>query len=430
MIWNERQYKTTLKAAKELRASLSGFEGLKLLERGLDPLIVRAQRQALISQLADLERDLEEYRALQSGESSIQSGTLAELGELLIQARIAKGITQQGLAERLGLKPQQIQRYEVNRYASASLARLSEVSDALGLDLSIIPNVQKDGSNASSASFDMEFDKSIIKEAVKRQWISHSSDERIQDVSRIFYTWFSGLERLSSGSALHKRSFRRTSTLHAQSLCAWEARILEKGHKSRPQAIFSLSCQADLLGELREVSCSKSKLNTLPDLLGSYGISIAFERHLPKTYVDGAAFWMEEGYPLVGMSLRYDRLDNFWFVLMHELAHIFLHMHGNDNGHFVDEELEFDSPLEGSDKNQQEIEANEFALAALIPSEIWENSLIRFAQTEDEVVAFANRCKVSPSVVAGRLRRERGYQVFTNLIGQGEVRNVFERQLH
>ena len=84
------------------------------------------------SQLADLREELEEYDQLKSSEVSIISaGSFEELADVLIKARIASGLSQRGLAQRLKLKEQQIQRYEAERYASASYRRLCQTARAL-----------------------------------------------------------------------------------------------------------------------------------------------------------------------------------------------------------------------------------------------------------------------------------------------------------
>jgi ribosome-binding protein aMBF1 (putative translation factor) len=93
-------------------------------------------RAGLESQLADLQAELAEYEALRGGQvREIQLRSLKELPEALIRARISAGLSQKELAQRLGLKEQQIQRYEATRYAGANLERVQAVADALGVEL-------------------------------------------------------------------------------------------------------------------------------------------------------------------------------------------------------------------------------------------------------------------------------------------------------
>ena len=99
----------------------------------MHPLIAKAQEDALRSQLADLRSELHEYESLTAGEFQFDGlEAVAGLPAVLIKARIAQGLSQKDLAERLGLKEQQVQRYEATDYASASLARIREVASALG----------------------------------------------------------------------------------------------------------------------------------------------------------------------------------------------------------------------------------------------------------------------------------------------------------
>ncbi len=131
MIKNERQYRLTKAQANRFSQTLQSLGEAD----GVHPLLVKAQREALSSQIADLEEELREYEFLKAGLfQPDQLKTVAELPTLLIKARIARGLSQKELAERLGLKEQQIQRYEATDYASARLARIKEVVGALGIE--------------------------------------------------------------------------------------------------------------------------------------------------------------------------------------------------------------------------------------------------------------------------------------------------------
>ncbi len=133
MITNERQYRMTRSGADRFRKAIGALE-VDETRRDIHPRLLQAERDAMESQLADLQAELTEYDQLKSaGLSVISIGSFDELTEGLIKARIASGLSQKALAERLGLKEQQIQRYESERYASASYQRLRAVADALGV---------------------------------------------------------------------------------------------------------------------------------------------------------------------------------------------------------------------------------------------------------------------------------------------------------
>lgn len=133
MIANEREYRITGAAARRLEDALAHVED-RSAER--PPLLQKAMRQSIESELDVLRRQLAEYDALQGGKIAVlELASLRELPEALIRARIAAGLLQKDLAARLGLKEQQIQRYESTRYAGVSLERIQAVADALGLQI-------------------------------------------------------------------------------------------------------------------------------------------------------------------------------------------------------------------------------------------------------------------------------------------------------
>jgi DNA-binding Xre family transcriptional regulator len=133
MIANERQYRITKTAAREFEAALARLE---TVEAHRPPDMRRVMREAMESQLEELREEIAEYDALRSGKVGVlELASLAELPDALIRARIAVGLTQKRLAERLGLKEQQVQRYEATQYAGVSLDRIQAVAEALGVEI-------------------------------------------------------------------------------------------------------------------------------------------------------------------------------------------------------------------------------------------------------------------------------------------------------
>jgi ribosome-binding protein aMBF1 (putative translation factor) len=133
VIKNERQYRITQALAAKFRATL---DELAVTPRPKDThaKLWEAQKAGLTSQFQDLEAELREYESLKSGRSkTLELDSLDALPKVLIQARIAAGLTQEDLAARLGVKPQQIQRYEASDYQTASFARLREIARVLGV---------------------------------------------------------------------------------------------------------------------------------------------------------------------------------------------------------------------------------------------------------------------------------------------------------
>jgi ribosome-binding protein aMBF1 (putative translation factor) len=134
MIKNERQYRITKAHVEKLENAIQ--ETTRSPRRVEHPVLRKAQLDALKSQLKDLQCELKEYETLRSGKRTVVTlGSLEELPKTLIQARIAARLSQEELAVKLGLKPQQIQRYEATEYQAASFARVQEIMRVLGVKL-------------------------------------------------------------------------------------------------------------------------------------------------------------------------------------------------------------------------------------------------------------------------------------------------------
>jgi ribosome-binding protein aMBF1 (putative translation factor) len=137
MITNERQYRITKAQLSKLKASLRGFDLKDAATRTGSVALAKAERAALESQVLDLQEQVTEYDTLRSGDvEKLEAGSLVELPTILIKARIAGGLSQRDLAEKLGVKEQQVQRDEAQNYSSAILRKLVEVADTLGLEIS------------------------------------------------------------------------------------------------------------------------------------------------------------------------------------------------------------------------------------------------------------------------------------------------------
>ncbi len=132
MIENARQYRITKAQAAKFAQAVKEFDMRQSAHVDVHPKLIKAQSDALKSQLESLQQELKEYEKTKaSRKPQIDLTKLTDLPQALIRARIASGLSQRELATRLGLKEQQIQRYEATKYASASLMRVIEVAQAI-----------------------------------------------------------------------------------------------------------------------------------------------------------------------------------------------------------------------------------------------------------------------------------------------------------
>jgi HTH-type transcriptional regulator/antitoxin HigA len=370
---------------------------------------------------------VKEYDALRAGEIRIlKAANLSELPNILIRARIAHGLSQRDLAELVGIKEQQIQRYEAEEYASASLHRLSEIAEALRLNITEIAELKTKPSTTEIVSAGgLDWNKFPVKEMYRRQWFegfSGSLSEALAGADTLVSDFVKRVIR-TPARALHRKQVRVGSIVDDYALLAWECRILwlaskaELGHRYE-DGLIDFQWVAELARESRKDNgplCAKEKL-------AEAGIALVVEPHLVNTYLDGAALLHDKG-PVIGLTLRYDRLDNFWFVLFHELFHIIKHLRkGKLEGIFDD----LDNISTDTLTKKREDEANYLAGEALIPEGKWDYELARYIRTREAVIETAKNLNIHPAIVAGRIRREaNNYIILNDLVGQGEVRKHF-----
>ena len=132
------------------------------------------------------------------------------------------------------------------------------------------------------------------------------------------------------------------------------------------------------------------------------------------------------------MTLRYDRIDNFWYTLLHELAHISLHLDacGDDDVFVDDHSLRGMEAGAGGSGDTKEEDADRLAEEALIPREVWDASPVPQNPSPNGVINLAQSLGIHPAIVAGRIRHERGnYRLLSQFVGTGEVRRQFEGQV-
>jgi HTH-type transcriptional regulator/antitoxin HigA len=140
--------------------------------------------------------------------------------------------------------------------------------------------------------------------------------------------------------------------------------------------------------------------------------------HGPSGLAVIPAMLLSSGNPVVALTLRYDRLDNFWFTLCHELGHVRLHFDNEKGACFIDD---LDVDPEGL-----EVQADEFAQDSLISPKNWQRAPAGHERTPDAVLQLADTLRVHPAIIAGRIRREqKNYLLLTALVGQGMVRRLF-----
>lgn len=423
MIRNDQEYRVTKTALLSYEEALADFDILKSIERGVAPVIAEAQKVSYQRQITELREQIEAYDALKGGETTeLSMSSFVSIGRELISARVAKGLTQRELASLAGLKEQQIQRYEKDAYETANLRRLEYIARVLDVDFQGTITI-KPSPDAFSSDFLNSLDPGQfpISEMNTNGWFDKRLDLRRASTSekkRALAAFFAGSGMTQPSRALHRKTAGSDSRLRQAALLSWQARILAKARRMTGLARRYSPLTSDAVTSLVSLSRLPDGPTLAVDMLLSHGIIVVFEKHLERTKLDGAAMSLEGRYAVIGMTLRHDRIDNFWYVLLHELGHVTRHWGPLLLDGFLDEE--------GDDLSEKlEAEADDFAINAIIPTEAWAASFVQYTKSPEAVIEFAAKRNIHEALVAGRIRRERkNYAEFSDLVGNGKIRSL------
>lgn len=425
VILNERDARNARAMASELDKLLSSAQAFEPIIAGLPPEVVSGFRKAIKTEKRELEVLIAAYETAKEGDfEHLQRRAGDDPGLSLIVARIARNLTQKELARKLGLKEQQIQRYEADRYNSISLANFLRIANFLGLDWKIKLSEWFGGGWNVARDVSATEVRKILKHARASGWFDNDDSATLAEEESFNY-----LQRYVSDHILKygSPSLLRTG-LNAQdhsedlSLVAWKARVTRRAERiiAAHDVIFR-PLDITWLLELVGLSRHDDGPARARDLLLSKGIVLVAEPQIPGMKVDGAAFLLK-GVPIIGLTVRRDTVDSFWFTLLHEVGHIILHYRtGLSIGFFDDTDT--------TSTDEVEREADEFASNMLVPDERWKRSPARIAKSPEVIEKFAKELGVHPAIVFGRIQKERGnFAIFSNWIGKGLVRKQLIEQ--
>ena len=166
---------------------------------------------------------------------------------------------------------------------------------------------------------------------------------------------------------------------------------------------YSASALRSAVNKLRDLLRAPEETRKVPRILAECGVRFVIVESLSSAKIDGVAFWLNEHSPVIGMTLRHDRIDHFWFVLRHEIEHILLR-----HGQKIDVELEGVRAGTSAVISKDEIEANYAAANFCVPQEKLERFIARKAPffAERDILGFANTLGIHPGLVAGQLQHK------------------------
>lgn len=214
---------------------------------------------------------------------------------------------------------------------------------------------------------------------------------------------------------------RQNAKTDIYGLKAWCYKLIALARATSIEGDFDDSrLTPEFVKKLAHLSAESRGPKLAVEYLGKAGIHVICLPHLPRTYLDGAALLLPDGQPVIGLTLRHDRVDNFWFCLFHEIAHVKLHLSVSPEHAFFDD---FDL---GATSGSKEAQADDWAQEALIPGEEWNANIVSTRPSAYAVTEFAQQLAINTAIVAGRVRRSRqNYRLFSALVGSGQIRRHF-----
>lgn len=331
-----------------------------------------------------------------------------------------QGLRQVDLVPYLGSKSKVSEVLAGRRKLTLSMIR--KLHHGLGISAEVL--LRESGRVLSPACGEVDWSQFPLNEMLKRQWFPGFDGSR-RDLcdnaeEMLAPMLFPGGQDCRTMGMAARQSVRQGNAQNEHALWAWQGRVLQLGNEVAVGGYDPGAMTPDFMKSVLSLSRLDDGPRQARRLLAENGIATVFLHHLPGTHLDGAAMPRSDGRPVVALTLRHDRLDNFWFTLAHELAHIVLHLAKSDNTAFLDD-LDADAG-----KNAKEKEADTCAAEILLPDEKLRTSQILDSPTPEKIRELALRNHVHPAIVAGRIRYERqNYKILTQWVGARTVRKLF-----
>lgn len=242
------------------------------------------------------------------------------------------------------------------------------------------------------------YERYPVREMMRRRWIEPTKN--IDALEGQFLAHF-GIKAVDETPAF-RHAAKKSNPLECASMLqlAW----LFRARKLAEELVCVPYSQAALraaVPRLAALLTAPEETRHVPRALAECGVRFVVVEPIPGTKIDGSCFWLSDNKPAIALSLRLDRIDNFWFVLRHEIEHV-LQGHGKASGFVLDDDLDANDQV-----SEEEVVANNAAEDFCVPRDEMTGFLARVAPffSEERVVGFARRLGVHPGIVVGQLQR-------------------------
>ena len=256
-----------------------------------------------------------------------------------------------------------------------------------------------------------------VADMIKRRWLDAEDVRDVSAVESALIKFFKTETLAEVANLPHAAKKTNVSEDATPTQLAWLYRVKQIASEMivTPFSSFGARRAAELL---KELTLSPESARKVPRILAECGIRFVLVESLPNAKIDGVCFWLNDGAsPVIAMTMRHDRIDNFWFVLRHELEHV-IREHGKGSGKIViDAELEGERAGVGPDVADDERIANTAAAEFCVPKKTMDQFIARKSPffAERDILGLAATLRVHPGLVAGQLQNRTGrYDRFRN----------------
>ncbi len=324
-----------------------------------------------------------------------------------------QGLRQKDIAELLGGKNRASE--VLARKRPLTLSMIRSLHERLNIPASLL--IRKPEASYDPSESDIDLNAIPTREILQRRWVSTAAD--LQEWIR------SALAPTGSPTYLkHTLTVGATASTNRTKIWLWLARVREVA-ESRTYLHGRYTRESlgqEALAYLVKLSWMERGPQLAREFLEERGVAVVIEPHFKGSGLDGAALLSRGGAPIIGLTVRHNRLDNFWFTLLHECVHASKHL--NASGLRAIADLDIERPE--TEPSDIESEANSVAAELLLPRGVWRRSEAYMNPTAEAIRELASKHQISPAIIAGRLRLERkDHRAFGRLIGNGQVRRAF-----
>lgn len=295
------------------------------------------------------------------------------------------------------------------------------LSAGLGIPAKVL--IQKPFRSFKSQNWDTE----LVRVMEQRGYFGQKTLKEY-DKSELIDSFFVQFGNLQPVALYRKTSFRSAPRTDNNALLAWGLRVLQKAKEIKVSDKYKKDMMSlEVMRSVVRLSANEKGPLMARDFLKTCGIKLIIEPHLPKTHLDGATFLEDKNNPVIALTIRHDRPDNFWFTLMHELAHIALH-YDNEIEAFYDEALQ---DKNGIEINNKEHEADLLAEESILPNSKWETSAAKTTPNQFSTEDLANELGIHIVVIAGMIRfKHKNYYYLNKIVNDKSlsIKKYFQKE--